>query len=244
MKKLVLASVFFAFSLIVKAQDWDENGWTAKFGAAGGFQGAFFKPDLKPLSNFLKEFGTSKLADNGIVGMGGGGYAYLMIIQNVRIGGIGYGASASESAIIGGANREAEYSYGFGGVTLEYTLPFVQHFGVSFGAIIGGGTAVLKFYQNSGSVDWTVFSHELTTSGDAKIFSHSFKSSFFAFVPTLNVDIPLNRFTSLRMGAGYVLTFGDEWKMDNDVSVMNMPSALKSDTFFLNLGLYFGFFVY
>ena len=43
--------------------------------------------------------------------------------------------------------NEAIYSLGGGGLTVEYTLPFIKNIGVSVGAILGAGSMSLELYQ-------------------------------------------------------------------------------------------------
>jgi hypothetical protein len=62
------------------------------------------------------------------------------------------------------------------------------------------------------------------------------------FTPTLNFDYPIYRFVSLRLGAGYQIAFADEWTADNDRTVSGIPSDLNSNSFFVQSGIFIGFF--
>jgi hypothetical protein len=68
------------------------------------------------------------------------------------------------------------------------------------------------------------------------------KNSYWMFTPTINLDYPIYRFVSLRLGVGYQITFADEWTADNDQPVANVPSDLNSNSFFIQSGIFIGFF--
>jgi hypothetical protein len=62
------------------------------------------------------------------------------------------------------------------------------------------------------------------------------------FTPTVNLDFPLNRFILIRLGVGYQLAFNDDWTADNEQELKNVPSDLNANAFFIQSGLFIGFF--
>jgi hypothetical protein len=62
------------------------------------------------------------------------------------------------------------------------------------------------------------------------------------FTPTLNLDYPIYRFVTLRLGIGYQITFADDWTADNNQPLINVPSDLSGNTFFIQSGIFIGFF--
>jgi hypothetical protein len=62
------------------------------------------------------------------------------------------------------------------------------------------------------------------------------------FTPTLNLDVPINRFILIRLGAGYQISFNDDWTADNDKELRGVPSDLNANTFFVQSGIFIGFF--
>ena len=242
MKKFFLILFVLAF-FKTQAQSEMQNGWVSRFGGGGGISGFYVSPDLTPVSSFLKDFGTGDLTSSGVLGFGGGGFAYVMLVKNLRVGGIGFGTSVSKKVTVDGYNKEAVYKYGGGGFTVEYTLPFVKKVAVSLGAILGGFSAELQLYQNKGNIDWSVLSSDLANTKSSKISAHRITNNFFTFAPTINFDIPVGRFAAVRIGGGYVIPFSNEWKADNDVVLLNSPSGFNSKAYFIQAGVYFGFFV-
>jgi hypothetical protein len=243
MKKLFLFLFVITF-VTTEAQSDSQDGWVSRMGGGGGFVGFYVKPDLTPISPFLKGFGTGDLAQNGLFGFGGGGFAYVMVMKNLRVGGVGFKGSSSQSATVNGYNKTAVYSYGAGGATVEYTLPFPRKVSISVGAIIGGGSAELDIYQNKGVIDWNSLSSDLVGTSSSKISAHKLINNFFTFAPTINLDVPLSRFAIFRIGGGYFIPFSNNWKADNDITLLNMPSDFNSRAFFVQAGLYFGFFIF
>jgi len=244
MKKLILIIVIL-LGIELEAQGLEQIGWVSKFGIAVGVSPIFIKPDLTPMKQMLENFGTPDLGGSGILGYGGGGYAYVMVIKNVRIGGYGFTAKVSKSANINGLKREAEYSYGGGAFTIEYTLPSVKNIGVSFGAMIGGVSSELTLSQFNTDYDWSNFWKEFDSkNSSSRNLTHKLSNSAFTIAPIVNVDVPFNRFMALRIGGGYVVSFGSSWKVDDRYDIATVPPSLKSDSFFIQIGIFVGFFVY
>lgn len=244
MRKFSLIIIITFFSLPVFAQRAQEVGLVSKFGLAGGVTPGWMFVNLDPLNEVTKNLGIEEFPSSGLFTIGGGGYAYLMFIDNVRIGGMGYSGSVSRSGKSGGFNREVEYSIGGGAVSVEYTIPSIDRIAVSVGALIGGGSIEVDIYQNNGSYDWTGLWGEFESNDASQNITRNLKHSYFSIAPTVNVDIPLVRFFAIRVGGGYQFTFGDTWTVDNDVELTNVPSDLNGNSFFIQTGVLFGFFAF
>src|SRR4030042_6336753 len=132
----------------------DKKYFDAPFGGGGGYTPGWIFVNLDELNNQLIGFGSGQLSKNGFYTSGGTGFIYIGFIPNLRIGGVGFGGSTSESARSDGFEREAVYHISGGGFTVEYTLPFIKNVAVSVGTIIGGGSIQIELYRNSGSFDW------------------------------------------------------------------------------------------
>jgi hypothetical protein len=156
---------------------------------------------------------------------------------------MGFGGSLSSTQNVDNVNREVVYSLGGGGLTIEYTLPFIKNLGVSVGTVIGLGSMELLLYRNSVTFDWENTWGEFSDpSVQSENFSRKLENSFWMFTPTINLDYPIYRFVSIRLGVGYQLTFADDWTADNNQPVSGIPSDLSSNSFFIQSGLFIGFF--
>ena len=241
MKKLLFFILILISLRTSFAQEGEDLGWVSRFGAAGGFSPVLVFPNIDAVNLQIKNMGLENLSSKGMIVYGGGGYAYIMLVNDLRIGGIGLSGTQSSSGTNNGFNKEVKYNYGLGGVTVEYSLPFIKNIAVSVGAIIGVGSSSIEIFQNQNNFTWSGIWNDV--SDKSKTTQNIYKkisNSFLTISPTLNVDIPLSRFIAFRVGGGYITTFASSWKVDNDQDIGNVPSELKSSSFFIQTGIYFG----
>lgn len=241
MKKILFAVLVLLSPKSLFAQEAEDVGWVARFGAAVGLTPAYVFPNFDPINAQIKEMKIDQLSTSGMFVVGGGGYAYIMLVDNLRIGGMGVTGTKSTSGTVGILNKEVKYNYSFGGVSVEYTLPFIQNIAVSVGTVIGMGTTSVEIFQNSGIFNWTDTWRKVN---DGIVMtnqvSDKMTNSFYSITPTLNVDIPLSRFVAVRVGGGYVASFGNDWKINNEKTLNATPSDLSSNSFFIQTGIFFG----
>lgn len=236
-----LASIIFILFLTTISFAQETKYFDSPFALGGGYTPSWYIPDMDVLNAELKNFGAGDLSTSGFYASGGAGFIYLpFIASQVRFGGMGFGGSTSESNTVSGVSREVVYNLNGGGLTIEYTLPFVRNFGISIGAIIGAGNIEIEINKNSGSFNWDVAVGELNTSSPD--VSRRFSSSYWIISPTINIDIPVNRFVAFRLGAGYQFTFGGDWEAENGKPLSGVPSAIDGKSFFIQSGIFVGFF--
>lgn len=232
----------FIFILILSCNlfSQDKKYFDAPFGGGGGYTPGWIFVNLDELNKQLVSFGSGQLTKSGFYTSGGAGFVYIGFVPNLRIGGMSFGGGTSESALSNGFEKEAIYHISGGGLTVEYTLPFIKNMAVSVGSVIGGGSIQIELYKNSGNFDW----QNLWTETSTNNISRKISNEFFLLTPMINVDIPFYRFVSFRLGAGYQLAFGKTWKVENDKELLNVPSKLNGNSFFIQSGILFGFFSY
>lgn len=243
MHKKFLFFIIIIFGLNCSAQQG--QFFDAPFGGGIGYVPAWYIPNIDPINKEVLSAGLPELSSDGFYSSGISGFIYIGFIKNLRVGGMGFGGSLTSSKLINNLNHEVNYSLNGGGVTIEYTLPFIKNFGVSVGAAAGGGTLQLNIYRNAGQFTWQGIWEEFS---DPEIVSENYsrklENSFLMFTPTLNIDYPVYRFVSLRLGIGYQFTFADDWTSDNEQSISNVPSDLNGNSFFIQSGIFIGFFSY
>lgn len=229
----------------LKAQDAEDVGLVSRFGIAGGFNPVYIFPDLSGLNTEIRKAGLGEL-NNGLILWGGGGYAYIMFVNNLRIGGIGLSGTSSTTGSVNNFDREVDFNFGLGGVTVEYTLPFVNRVALSVGAVIGVGTQSVEIYQSKDEFTWPGIWGKLNPASGTALQNTSdiIRNTFFTVAPTFNLDIPVSRFMALRVGGGYIFNFNDSWKTNNGINTSSVPASLTSNNFFLQTGIYFGFFAF
>ena len=241
MHKKLLISIFFLASLVSYGQTG--QFFDAPFGGGIGYVPAWYIPNVSPINNQIIGVGIPELSTSGFYSSGIAGFIYIGFVKNLRIGGMGFGGSISTTHNLNNFSSEIIYSLGGGGITVEYTLPFIKNFGVSVGAAIGSGSLEIDLFKNYGNYSW-VTTWEEFFNGDFPVvnYNRKLKNSFWMFTPTINLDYPLYRFVTIRLGFGYQLTFADDWTADNDQRVSNIPSDLNSNSFFIQSGIFVGFF--
>ena len=241
MYKITIFVTLFLFSTTIYGQAG--QFFDAPFGGGIGYVPAWYISNVNPINSQLSQIGMPELSTSGFYSSGIAGFLYLGFVKNLRLGGMGFGGSLSTSQTIGNENREVVYNLSGGGVTIEYTLPFVKNIGVSVGAVIGAGSMELDLYRNSGNFSWEATWQEFSDPNvPSDAYYSKLKNHYWMFTPMLNLDYPVYRFVLIRLGVGYQLAFADEWKADNDQPVSNIPSDLNSNSFFVQSGIFIGFF--
>lgn len=241
MKKYFILLFFITTSIF--AQSESQIGWIAKFGGAVGISPVILFPNFDGINPKLNELGMNELS-GPLVGWGGGGYAYVMIIDNLRLGGFGFSGLQSENNKSESFNNEVIYSIGGGAATIEYTFPFVKNMALSAGVILGSGSLDIDIYQNNGALEWNSVWDLVNEKTPSDYKEFSMKNSFFFISPIINLDVPITRFLAVRGGLGYQFSFGDDWEVGNDVELKNVPSELNADGFFIQTGIFIGLFAF
>ena len=239
MKKcfIILSLFIISFEGFSQTQQFFDS----PFGGGGGFTPGWSFTNMNSLNKMLDQTYLPKVSKNGIFTTGGGGFIYIGFVPGLRIGGMGYGGSTSDKSIVTNAtgelmfNAETVYSTGGGGVTIEYTLPFIKSIGVSPGLIIGGGNITVELYKNQGVHYWDGL-------GIPSDLHNTLKNNFWLITPTLNIEIPFYRFFCFRIGAGYNFTLGEKWTYNNDQNLDGVPSDFNGKNFFIQTGIFIGFF--
>ena len=233
----------FALLLCLSVSLFGQSGkfFDAPFGGGGGYVPAWYVPKVDEINNQLKVLGIPEFSTSGFYSSGGAGFIYIGFVKHLRLGGMGYGGSMSKSVTQNGINKEAVYSLGGGALTVEYTLPFIKDVGLSIGAQLGAGSMTVEIFNNPGSQDWSSIWSGLET-GSSQSDYKKLTNSYWMISPTLNFEIPVYRFVVFRLGVGYQLSFGDDWTYDNDQTLNNVPSGLNANSFFVQSGLFIGFF--
>ncbi len=233
-------SLFLSYNILAQEKTYFDS----PFGVGGGFVASWTFPNIQPVNDQLKAFGTPELGKSGYFSSGGAGFVYIGFVPGLRIGGIGFGGTTKETGLSNGFRRQSKLTSAFGGVSVEYTLPFIRRVGVSIGVILGGGNTTLEFYRYKDSYSWNYLWNEIKDSSSTTNFGRKLSNDYFVVAPTLNIDIPFYRLVAFRLGATYAIHFGDNWQMEDGQDVFNVPSGTAKNQLYLSAGIFFGFFSY
>ena len=222
-------------------QTYQQVSWIAKFGMAVGFTPTWANPDLSSVNQKINALGLDELSDKGMILYGGGGYAYLMFMKNLRIGGWGYSGKLNTTGNINDVDKEVCYSTGGGAISLEYTIPGIKNVALSVGVLLGAGSTDVEIFSHSGGMSWG----DIWTVQDISKRDYvRITNSFYNVSPIVNLDVPFNRFMAFRVGAGYQFTFTNDYEYDNGLELNEVPDSFNSDLFFIQTGIFVGFFAF
>lgn len=202
---------------------------TGKIGGGGGYTPGWLFMDIDKLNETIISAGGTPFDGGRIMLNGGQGYAYLLLVQNLRIGGMGMSGTRKTSRIETSTNtrRDVELGVGYGGVTLEYALSVVPRLDVTFGTVIGGGSMSLTIRRDMGtSKEWGDLWGEFASPQPAAEFSRKLEGSFFIFQPSVTVEVALLRWVGVRVGVGYLGMAGGDWKLDNKYDLAGVPDGI------------------
>ena len=240
MTKFLVIPLLVISTLALNGQQ-QKKYFDAPFGGGVGYVPAWYIPNIDPVNTEINAIGIPELSTSGMYSSGIAGFIYIGFVKYLRVGGMGFNGSVSTSKMIGGINKEIIYSLSGGGISIEYTLPFVKDIGVSVGAVVGSGTMKIELFSNSENFSWDENWNHFE-SGNYESFRRSMENSYWMITPTANLDIPINRFILFRVGAGYQIAIIEDWTSDNDKTLNNVPSDLIANSFFVQSGIFIGFF--
>jgi hypothetical protein len=208
-------------------------------GGGGGITPTWHFLNTTDLNSALADKGLPQIKEGGLFLFGGQGYGYIVIIPNLRIGGMGYGGGLETRRDVGGLYQSTRLDVSAGGVTLEYVIPFGK-FHIAVGGMIGGGSYTLTLAQgdNVGKTWDGLFPSSPTSSVDSR---HELVSSFFSWQPSLTMEYEVHPFLMLGLTGGYFGGSGS-WQLDDNFDMLSMPD-FKFESPFVRLGLTFGLFI-
>jgi len=219
---------------------------TIKVGLFGGFTPGVLFPDVAPINSFLTAGHAAPLSDNGVFLYGGGGAAYIMLLPNVRVGGMGMSGSIKSTSLDGaGVRRDAELNVGYGGITVEYVIPIVERLDVAVGVMMGWGGIDITLRQSNGAANtWEGEQTYLGTGLGAppNNVTRILNGSFFVYVPSAYIEYSLLNWLAVRAGASYVGMAAPSWKVDNNYDLLGVPSNVSGRGFMINAGILIGTF--
>jgi hypothetical protein len=250
MRKIFLLLLLAGFSLsLVQAQEDPippKRSRMIKVGLFGGFTPGVLFPDLGPVNDFLIAGRATPMNNKGIFMVGGAGAAYIMLVPNLRVGGVGMsGNQKSTSLDPTGLRREAEIKVGYGGVTIEYVIPIMEKFDFAFGAMLGTGGMDIILRQFNGDANTWKSEQDLLGSGlgaSGNNLTRTLSGSFFVYVPSVSFEYAVLNWMAIRFGASYVGMAAPSWKVDGNFDLLNVPSEVSGRGFMINAGLLVGTF--
>ncbi|MCE1165329.1 MAG: hypothetical protein LWX07_08005, partial [Bacteroidetes bacterium] len=197
MRKLALAFIILFFFANSQAQIFN------KFSIAAGPVLGWNVPSFTDLNAELKKAGMDEFSKDGVFATGGGGFIDIPVIKGLRIGGYGYGFTASKTTELVNNSKVAQYSYNAGLVSIEYTRKLGKRFDWSIGGMLGIGSSNLKLLNYGNSIrEWNInnFVSDSASTGSTV----TLKSTSFSFVPQAGLGFQAAGFLYFKLNAGYL----------------------------------------
>lgn len=217
-----------------------------KVGLFGGVMPSWLAMDMKPINEFILGAKGAQLSENGVLLLGGGGAVYIMVLPNVRIGGVGTsGWLKSTSLDAGGTRRDAKMTVGWGGVTIEYVVPIVERLDLAAGIMLGaGGIDLTMRINNGGNNTWTSEQKYFSDgfSGTTNTVTRSYSGAFFIWSPTVNLEYTALGWLAFRGGVSYVGMSFPSWQVDGNYELLGVPSGVNGRGFMVQAGILLGVF--
>jgi hypothetical protein len=213
---------------------------------AGGVSAGWHFNPVKNLNAELKQAGFPEMSESGFFTLGGGGFIDLPRKNNyLRIGGFGNGFTSKKSKQYNDTlKKDANYSLGEGGFSLEFVVPLGKIVDISFGSQFSTGTLKLELYQyGSDFGNYNTIFGELEQNGSTTNLARVYKSRFYTVQPKVGIGILMRKFMYLKIDCGYQIGGQNTWRVDNDVEVKNFPKGIEAKGLVINVGLNFGLFI-
>lgn len=239
------------FPLVAQNQQQDDEilppsrSASAKMGGAGGFTPFYLFMDVNPINEILRKSNAAEFDNGRMLLLGGQGYAYIYVVKNLRIGGMGAGGSMKSRSLQGSTRREVQMDVGFGGLTVDYVIPVVPRLDVAVGILLGSGGVDLSINRDNGTGKvWDDLWSEFGDSLAAQEYTRKMSGSFFIYQPSVNVEFALLRWVGIRAGVSYLGMAGGSWQLDSKYDIYGVPSTVSGRGLMINAGVFMGTFLY
>ncbi len=252
-KLMLIVSLSLLLIFVGFAQEKEEEpippkrSTQAKIGGALGFTQNWLFLDIDPINDVLKSSGAGELSKGGMLLLGGQAYGYVLLFQNMRIGGNWAGGHLKSKllSLPSKVRKDIDLSVGFGGVTVDYVLPIRPRLDVAFGVLLGGGGMDIKLTQDRGDPKiWDEIWKNLEERNLILEYTRKLSGSFFVYQPSVNVEFAVLRWLGLRAGVGYLGMAGGSWEIDDKYELLGVPDNVKGKGFILNGGIFVGTFIF
>jgi hypothetical protein len=222
----------------------------AKIGGLFGYVPGWLFVDVKPINAMIAANKGASLKDNGVYMNGIGGGAYIMFVENLRVGGMGMSGKTSSTALDGfGVRRDVELNVGFGGVTVEYVHQLGERLNLAVGMMLGTGGIDLTLRQSNGSPlswtgEWTNLGGGTYNQTGSQVINSTRKltGSYFVYIPSVSLEYGILAWLGARIGVSYVGMSFPSWQVDEKYELLGVPTSVSGKGFMINAGLFAGTF--
>jgi hypothetical protein len=249
----MVVMMFVATTFVISQEEEDESlpppkrAGSVKIGGAVGFTQSLLFVNVDPINQVLRAQNLAEFSKDGLLMLGGQGYAYVILVPNLRIGYQSMGGRLKSKTLYQASNtvREVELAVGYSAGTVDYTIPILARIDVTAGIMLGGGEMDLKFARSYGhGQDWTSTWAEFGGDQAAEEYSGKISGSFFVYQPSVNLEFAVFRWLGIRAGVSYLGMAGGDWKRDDKYDVYGVPDDVSGKGWMIHSGIFLGTFVF
>lgn len=256
---LVLMSI--PFSILAQDDEIDELPFEDEplreeslnyFALAGGPTVDWLMVDEAALNQLISNFnpGTENKFEGPLFMSGGHGFTGIPWVKNLRIGVFGLGGSIEteleDRVAATGPDSEFEQSQNHDftvsmfGFSVHYGWVPIKNLAILGGVNAGWGDMNYEYRTNINEFDWENMDKWRDISNRRGVTR--LENDFFFATPDIQIEYALTNFLMIRARAGYNLTFGqgEEWTMNANGTMNNVPTDIKSDGFVAGAGIFIG----
>jgi hypothetical protein len=218
-----------------------------KLGFAAGFSPSWLSLDLAPVNAVLAASNAATFSKGSLYMSGIQGYAYILFVPNLRVGGLGASGSMESSSLEIATNtrRTVELSVGVGGVTIDYVVPVIPRLDVTVGTMIGGGHMKFLMTRDNGTGKvWGDLWSDYGSGQPAAEYARTMEGSYFMYEPNVGVEVAVMRWLGVRASVGYLGTSGNSWTLDERYDITGVPDAVNPKGFRFSTGVFLGTFIF
>ncbi len=214
----------------------------------GGFVGGILLADLSSFNAKVAQPFIHQNLSQTIPMLGGHFFIPFPFIKNIRVGGVGAGGKSQiccvNDTVSAGqpVQRTLRYSVGYGGVTVDYSLPIrISKCHILVGTELGFGSIDIYAKQ---AASRTAFDISSEFNAPTTNITHTYTSNIIVIKPQVTFEWAPLSFMMFRASAAYQVTSGSTWKADEDVPLGNTDNlkSVGASGFVANAGVYIGLF--
>jgi hypothetical protein len=241
-----LLCLFISGALLAQGTE-DESGAhdSGKLGGAIGYAPGLVYINMDPINSMLQSASLPTISSQPIFTSGIAGYAYILVVPNLRVGGVGASGGLKSLSEPGNTSREVDLNVSYGGVSIDYVVPFTARLDLSVGTVLGKGGVDLTLRRDNGSdKGWTTIWGDFGSTTPVQSYSTTMSGSFVLYQPNVTLEYTVLRWLGVRAGVGYSGTLGGSWTQDGTYDVAGVPSSLSGKGFMITGGIYLGTFIF
>jgi hypothetical protein len=214
----------------------------------GGFVAGGLFADLSSLNKNIAQPFIHQDLPTTVVMLGGQGFIPFPWVKNLVIGGVGMSGRSQVCCVPDTAStgqpvmRTLRYSVGYGGISLDYSLPVnISRCHILAGMEFGFGEVSIYAKQ---AYDRPSFDIGAEFDQPSVNITHTYSAGMFVYKPQITFEWAPLSFMMFKASVAYQGSSVSTWKADEDVGLgtTDKLGSINGSGLMVNAGIYLGFF--